>query len=91
MFSDVVSTEEMTVKEFKIFDQRFNTKILKFIKVLNCTINKSMVSNILESKSIALEYISLMRLKQVYQNFLQTKFKTTINFDMNLLVKPPSG
>jgi len=61
LFSDVVvSSEEKIVKEFKIFDQRFNTKILKFIKVLNCTISKTMVSNVLESKSLALEYISLL-------------------------------
>ena len=60
LFSDVVSTEEQTVKEFKIFEQRFNTKILKFIKLLNCSVSKSMVSNVLESKSVALEYISLL-------------------------------
>lgn len=79
------------MKEFKIFEQRFNTKILKFIKLLNCTVSKSMVSNVLESKSVALEYISLLRLKQVFQNFLQTKFPTTINHDMNILVHPHSS
>ena len=59
--------------------------------MLNCQINQNMVSNVLESKSIALEYISLLRLKQVYENFLKTKFTSTINSDMNLLMNPSSG
>lgn len=62
LFAEVMSDQSSLVKSFKIFDQKFNTKILKFIKVLNCTLNENMVGNVLECKSVSLEYISLMRL-----------------------------
>jgi hypothetical protein len=86
----VKSDDNSIVKSFKIFDQTFNSKILKFIKVLNCTMNESMVGNVLDCRSVSLEYISLMRLRQIYINFL-SKFATKIQEDMQMLLQPESA
>ena len=42
-------------------------------------------------KSLALEHISLFRLKQVYENFMKQKFSTTIQEDMGMIETAKTG
>lgn len=45
-------------RHFKLYFQRLNTKILKFIKILNFNPKLDDFSCILESRSLSLEYLS---------------------------------
>ena len=63
-------------KHFRI-THRLNTKIIKFVKILNRKIRSDNMNSILETRSIGLEYVSLKRLHVVYENFLKS-FPTTL-------------
>ena len=71
-------------RHFKIFYQKLNTKVLKFIKILTFNVKEDDIACIIESRSLSLEYLSLTKLKQVYSDFL-AQFPTTLEEDMKLL------
>jgi len=62
----------------------FNTKVLKFIKILTFNVKEDDISCIIETRSLSLEYLSLQRLKTVYEDFLGV-FPTTLQEDMRIL------
>ena len=71
-------------RHFKIYYQKLNTKVLKFIKILTFNVKEDDIACIIESRSLSLEYMSLTKLKQVYSDFL-AQFPTTLEEDMKLL------
>ena len=46
-------------RHFKIYYQRFNTKVLKFVKILTYDVKKDEINCIIETRSLSLEYLSL--------------------------------
>jgi hypothetical protein len=46
-------------RHFKIYYQKFNTKVLKFVKILNFNVKDDDISTVIETRSISLEYLSL--------------------------------
>ena len=73
-------------RHFRIQYQKLNTKVLKFIKILTFNVIDDDISCIVESRSLSLEYLSLKKLKNVYEEFLKS-FPTTLNEDMAILRK----
>jgi len=65
-------------RHFRIYYQKLNTKVLKFIKILTFNVIDDDISCIVESRSLSLEYLSLKKLKNVYEEFLKS-FPTTLN------------
>jgi len=49
-------------RHFKIFYQRFNTKVLKFVKILTYNVKEDEINCIIETRSLSLEYMSLQKL-----------------------------
>ena len=75
---------DVSSKHFRIYFQKLNTKILKFIKILLFNIHEDDISCIVETRSLSLEYISLQRLKEVYESFLKT-FPTSLTEDNRIM------
>ena len=71
-------------RHFKIYYQKLNTKVLKFIKILTFNVREDDLAVIVETRSISLEYLSFKRLKAVYEEFL-ANFPTTLEEDLRLL------
>ena len=71
-------------RHFKIYYQKLNTKVLKFIKILTFNVREDDLAVIVETRSISLEYLSFKRLKAVYEEFL-AGFPTTLEEDLTLL------
>lgn len=78
---------DISSKHFKIYFQKLNTKILKFIKIINFNPDLDDFSCILESRSLSLEFLSFQRLLAVYENFLKS-FPTSLADDSKLLKTP---
>lgn len=60
-FSVDPSSEKMDIssRHFKLYFQRLNTKVLKFIKILSYNIKDDDICTIIETRSLSLEFISL--------------------------------
>jgi len=71
-------------RHFKIFYQKLNTKVLKFIKILTFNVKEDDLACIVESRSISLEYLSFQKLRTVYEEFL-AQFPTSLEEDMHLI------
>ena len=71
-------------RHFKIYYQKLNTKVLKFIKILTFNVREDDLACIVETRSISLEYLSFKRLKGVYEEFLAS-YKTTLEEDLFLI------
>ena len=71
-------------RHFRIYYQKLNTKVLKFIKILTFNVREDDIACIIESRSLSLEYLSFKKLKGVYEQFLQS-FPTTLKQDLVLL------
>lgn len=71
-------------RHFKIYYQKLNTKVLKFIKILTFNVREDDLAVIVETRSISLEYLSFKRLKAVYEEFL-ANFPTSLEEDLRLL------
>jgi hypothetical protein len=67
---------DISSRHFRVYFQKLNTKVLKFIKILNFNVHDDDISCIVETRSLSLEYISLQKLKVVYDDFLAS-FPTT--------------
>lgn len=74
----------MMSRHFKIYYQKLNTKVLKFIKILTFNVREDDLAVIVESRSISLEYLSFKRLKAVYEEFL-AGFPTTLEEDLKMI------
>ena len=74
-------------RHFKVHYHSFNTKVLKFIKILTFNVQEDDISCIIETRSLSLEYLSLQKLKKVYEDFLEV-FPTTLQEDMRMLRDP---
>lgn len=68
--ADKVGCLSVQSRHFKIYYQKFNTKVLKFVKILNFNVKDDDISTVIETRSISLEYLSLQKLKGVYESFL---------------------
>jgi len=64
-------------RHFKIYYQKLNTKVLKFVKILNFDIGRDDLEAIIETRSLSLEYQSLQKVQVVYEDFLES-FPTTL-------------
>ena len=71
-------------RHFRIYYQKLNTKVLKFIKILTFNVKEDNIACIVESRSLSLEYLSFKKLKTVYEEFLAT-FPTTLQQDLDIL------
>lgn len=58
--------------------------MLKFIKILTFNVREDDISCIVETRSLSLEYISLQKLKKVYEDFLGN-FPTTLKEDNRIM------
>ena len=74
-------------RHFKVHYHAFNTKVLKFVKILTFNVQEDDISCIIETRSLSLEYLSLQKLKKVYEDFLGV-FPTTLQEDMRVLRDP---
>jgi len=74
---------DVSSKHFKLHFQRLNTKILKFVKILNFDPAADDLACVLESRSLSLEYLSFQRLLLVYEGFL--RFPTNLGEDARLM------
>ena len=59
-------------------------KVLKFIKILTFNVKEDDIACVIENRSLSLEYLSVKKLKGVYEQFLKT-FPTTLGDDMKIL------
>jgi len=50
---------DISSRHFRVYFQKINTKVLKFIKILNFNVHEDDISCIVETRSLSLEYISL--------------------------------
>jgi hypothetical protein len=50
---------DISSRHFRVYFQKLNTKVLKFIKILNFNVREDDISCIVETRSLSLEYISL--------------------------------
>ena len=75
---------DVSSRHFKIYFQRLNMKVLKFVKILTFNINEDDLACIMETRSLSLEFLSLQRLKNVYQDFLSS-FETSLKEDLRVL------
>ncbi len=53
---------DISSKHFKLYFQKLNTKILKFVKILTFNPELDDFTCIVESRSLSLEYLSFQRL-----------------------------
>jgi hypothetical protein len=51
--------------------------MLKFVKVINFNVKNDDITTVIETRSLSLEYISLQKLKGVYEDFLNN-FATSL-------------
>lgn len=63
-------TMDISSRHFRVYFQKLNTKVLKFIKILTFNVHDDDISCIVETRSLSLEYISLQKLVKVYEEFL---------------------
>ena len=75
---------DISSRHFRIYFQKLNTKVLKFVKILNFNVHDDDISCIVETRSLSLEYISLQKLMKVYEQFLES-FPTTLQEDNRIL------
>jgi Rubisco LSMT substrate-binding len=75
---------DISSRHFRVYFQKLNTKVLKFIKILNFNVHEDDISCIVETRSLSLEYLSLQKLRTVYQEFLES-FPTTLQEDVKLM------
>ena len=61
---------DVSSRHFRIYFQKLNTKILKFVKILTFNLDEDDLDCILETRSLSLEFLSLQKLKNVYVQFL---------------------
>ncbi len=50
---------DISSRHFRVYFQKLNTKVLKFLKILNFNVREDDISCIVETRSLSLEYISL--------------------------------
>lgn len=74
-------------RHFRIYYQRLNTKVLKFIKILTFNPREDDLNCIIQTRSLGLEYLSLKKLRLIYEDFLKT-FPTTLEEDLKILRGP---
>ena len=74
-------------RHFRIYYQRLNTKVLKFIKILTFNVREDDLQCIVETRSLSLEYLSFKKLLGVYERFLES-FPTDLKRDLELLRGP---
>jgi hypothetical protein len=74
-------------RHFRIYYQKLNTKVLKFIKILIFNVMEDDIACIIESRSLSLEYLSFKKLRGVYEQFLAS-FSTTLAQDLEILRGP---
>jgi hypothetical protein len=58
--------------------------VLKFVKILTYDVKRDEINCIIETRSLSLEYLSLQKLRKVYEDFLKS-FATSLDFDMKIL------
>lgn len=75
---------DISSRHFRVYFQKLNTKVLKFIKILNFNVRDDDISCIVETRSLSLEYISFQKLKVVYEEFLAS-FPTTVAEDLRII------
>lgn len=68
---------DISSRHFRIYFQKLNTKVLKFIKILYFNVAEDDISCIVETRSLSLEYLAFQRLLKVYETFLES-FPTTL-------------
>lgn len=61
--------------------------MLKFVKVINFNVKNDDITTVIETRSLSLEYISLQKLKGVYEDFLNN-FATSLQEDLELMRDP---
>lgn len=54
-------------RHFRIYYQKLNTKVVKFIKILTFNVHEDDLACIIESRSLSLEYLSFKKLRTVYE------------------------
>ena len=75
---------DISSRHFRVYFQKLNLKVLKFIKILTFNVHEDDISCIVETRSLSLEYISLQKLKKVYEEFLES-FPTSLKEDNRIL------
>ena len=74
-------------RQFKIYYQKLNTKVLKFVKIINFNVKTDNINTVIETRSLSLEFISFQKLKAIYEEFLNG-FQTTLKEDLELMRDP---
>ena len=74
-------------RHFKVYYQKFNTKMLKFVKIINFDVKKDDIACVFEARSISLEYMCIKKLILIYQDFLNM-FGTSLDEDMTIMRSP---
>ena len=79
---------DISSRHFRVYFQKLNTKVLKFVKILTFNVHEDDISCIVETRSLSLEYISLQKLLKVYEQFLES-FPTSFKEDTKLMKEHP--
>ncbi len=58
--------------------------MLKFVKILTYDVKRDEINCIIETRSLSLEYLSMQKLRKVYDDFLKS-FATSLDYDMKIL------
>jgi hypothetical protein len=77
---------DISSRHFRVYFQKLNTKILKFLKILTFNVKEDDISCIVETRSLSLEYISMQKLKTVYEEFLDS-FPTALKEDLRIMAE----
>jgi hypothetical protein len=75
---------DISSRHFRVYFQKLNTKVLKFLKILTFNVKEDDISCIVETRSLSLEYISFQKLKKVYEEFLES-FPTNLKEDLRIM------
>lgn len=60
---------------------------MKFVKILSFNVKEDDISTVIETRSLSLEYISLQKLKGIYEDFLNS-FPTPLKDDLAMMRDP---
>lgn len=74
-------------RHFKVYYQKLNTKMLKFVKIINFNVKNDEIATVMETRSLSLEYLSFQKLKKIYEDFLNN-FDTSLDEDLKLMRDP---
>lgn len=58
--------------------------MLKFVKILSFNVKNDDIATVIDTRSLSLEYLSLQKLKSIYEQFLNS-YATSLKEDLEIM------